>query len=208
MNTTFRRLGTAISLALLAACSAEPTSPPMSSAAPIAGAPSENLLGSITGLLQGTLSAVVGVRRTSPLSAPLTTSATIGAAGGTLSIPAAGVTVTVPKGAVSGPTNFVMTARAGALVAYDFAPHGITFAHPLIFTQKLNVTNANLLSAPLLGLGYYSDPSLLGPIGGLVSELLSGSVNIGTWTFTSTIPHFSGYLMTSGRGSAMGMDDQ
>ena len=93
-----------------------------------------------------------------------------------------------------------MTARAGTLVAYDFAPHGITFAKPLVFSQQLRGTNATLLSAPFLGLGYYKDASLLTKTGGLVSELLGGAVNTLTWTFTSTIPHFSGYIVTCGRG--------
>ena len=88
-----------------------------------------------------------------------------------------------------------MTARAGSLVAYDFAPHGITFAKPLVFSQQLRGTNASLLTAPFLQLGYYSDPSLLTKTGALVSELLGGTLNTLTWTFTAPIPHFSGYIV-------------
>ena len=67
------------------------------------------------------------------------------------------MTVTVPRGALAQTTTITMTARAGTVVAYDFAPHGITFAKPLVFQQQLRGTNASLLTAPLLQLGYYSD---------------------------------------------------
>jgi hypothetical protein len=139
-----------------------------------------------------------GLQRTSPLAADITVSQTIGSTGGTLSIPAAGVTVVVPYGALSAPTLITMTARKGSLVAYDFAPHGITFAKPLVFTQKLQGTTASLLNSSFLQLGYYSDPSLLTAVGGLVSELLGGNVNLLTWTYTGTIKHFSGYMMGCG----------
>ena len=159
-------------------------------------APSEDLLG-LTSLLQ-----LDGLQRTKALAAPITVTKSIGVEGGTLAIPEAGVTVVVPRGALSATTKITMTARAGTLVAYDFAPHGITFAKPLVFTQQLRGTNASLLSAPLLRLGYYSDPSLLGKTTALVSELLGGTVNTLSWSFTSSISHFSGYVVTCGRRGA------
>ena len=158
------------------------------------GAPSASLLTSITSLLT-----VDGLQRTTPLAAPITVSKAIGSEGGTLSIPQAGVTVVVPKGALAQTTTITMTARAGSLVAYDFAPHGITFAKPLVFSQQLKGTNASLLTAPFMQLGYYSDPNLLTETGGLVSQLLGGTLNTLTWTFTAPIPHFSGYIVTCGR---------
>ena len=190
----------ALGLALLSACSSEPTSAPAAPIAAPTSAPNAALLGSVTGLVDKTVSFVAGVQRNVPLATPITITQTIGSAGGTLSILSAGVTVTVPSGALSTPTVITMTARAGSLVAYDFAPHGITFAKPLVFTQKLAGTNASLLSVPFLKLGYYSDPRLLGQLGGLVSELISGSVNLVSWTFTSNITHFSGYMLSCGRG--------
>ena len=92
-----------------------------------------------------------------------------------------------------------MTARAGSLVAYDFAPHGITFTKPLVFTQSLTGTNASLLNKSLLELGYYADPNQLNAAGGMVSELTSGVVNLLSWTFTANIKHFSGYMVGCGR---------
>lgn len=171
----------------------QPTAVPRSEvAAP--GAPNASLLTTVTSLLS-----VEGLQRTTPLAAPITVSKSIGTDGGTLSIPEAGVTVFVPRGALTQPTTLTMTARAGSLVAYDFAPHGITFAKPLVFTQSLKGTNASLLTAPFLQLGYYPDANLLTKTGGLVSELLGGTLNTLTWSFTAPIPHFSGYIVTSGR---------
>lgn len=206
MVTSLRRIGAmaVVSLALVAACSSEPTSAPSSPLAAPASAPSADLLGGLVGGVTSTvnklLTAVFGVQRTSPLASSITVTKTIGSAGGSLSIPQAGVTVTVPSGALASNTVITMTARAGSLVAYDFSPHGVVFAKPLVFTQSLSGTNASVLTAPLLQLGYYSDPSLLTAVGGLVSELLSGNVNLLTWTFTSKIPHFSGYMVAMGRG--------
>ncbi len=195
MKPTLRRLAALAfgALALVSCGTDQPTA--VSRPAPsVSGAPSASLLGTLTSLLT-----VDGLQRTTPLAAPITVSQAIGVEGGTLTIPQAGVTVVVPRGALAQTTTITMTARAGSLVAYDFAPHGITFAKPLVFSQQLKGTNASLLSAPFLQLGYYSDPSLLTKVGGLVSELLGGTLNTLTWTFTAPIPHFSGYIVTCGR---------
>ena len=197
MKPTLRRLvALALGSLVLASCGGEhPTLPQLKQSAP--EAPAGDLLGGLTSLL-----GVNGLQRTQALAAPITVTKAIGPDGGTLAIPQAGVTVTVPRGALAATTTITMTARAGSLVAYDFAPHGITFAKPLVFTQSLAGTNASLLTAPLLALGYYSDPSLLTAVGGLVSELLSGNVSLLSWTFTAKIPHFSGYMVAVGRGGS------
>ena len=195
MTPTLRRLAAlALGALTLASCGVEsPTRPQLQQSPP--EAPAADLLGGLTSLI-----GVKGLQRTSPLAVPITVTKVIGPEGGTLAIPQAGVTVTVPRGALATTKTITMTARAGSLVAYDFAPHGVVFAKPLVFSQQLRGTNATLLSAPLLGLGYYRDPSLLSKTGGLVSELLNGTVNTLSWTFTSTIPHFSGYMVSCGRG--------
>jgi hypothetical protein len=189
------RLAALLSVVALASCTSDvPTSalPHLTTEPPTS---SGDLLGSVTSLL-----GVPGLQRTTALAAPITVTKTIGGDGGTLAIPSAGVTVVIPRGALIAPTVITMTARAGTLVAYDFAPHGITFAKPLVFTQQLKGTNASLLTAPLIRLGYYSDPKLLTATGGLISELLGGVVDTLSWTFTAKIPHFSGYIVTCGRG--------
>ena len=200
MLASLRRISAlaVVGLTLFAACSVEPTSP----SAPGASAPAHDLLGTVTGTVNNLLTSVEGVQRKVPLASSITVTKTIGVAGGTLSIPQAGVTVTVPSGALSASTVVTMTARAGSLLAYDFAPHGITFAKPLVFTQILSGTNATILNAPLLKLGYYADPSMLNTLGGLVSELIGGNVNLLSWTFTSSIQHFSGYMIACGRSDA------
>ena len=199
MKTRIRRIvAVALAAVAVASCSVDHPTTPLPNLAPAATGASSDLLGSVTSTLNS-LVAVEGLQRATPLAAPITVTKTIGAAGGTLAIPEAGVTVTVPQGALAQPTVITMTARAGSLIAYDFAPHGITFAKPLAFTQQLRGTNASLLTAPFLRLGYYKDASLLTKTGGLVSELLGGVVNVVSWTFTSNIPHFSGYIVTCGR---------
>ena len=183
----------ALSALTLVSCSTDlPTALPQLQQSPPQEA-SSDLLG-LTSLL-----GMNGLQRTRALAVPITVSKAIGPDGGTIAIPEAGVTVTVPRGALAATTKITMTARSGTLVAYDFAPHGITFAKPLVFSQKLSGTNATLLSAPLLRLGYYEDANLLTKTGGVVSQLLGGVVNALSWTFTSSIPHFSGYMVSCGR---------
>lgn len=140
-----------------------------------------------------------GVLRDVPLAKNLTVSQVIGVAGGSITIPEAGVTITVPAGALSATTEISVTARKGVLIAYDFKPHGIVFATPLILTQQLLGTTATPLNYSALHLGYYADPLALSETGGPVSEIINGSVDVLTRTFTSTIPHFSGYMMGCGR---------
>ncbi len=187
MKFSIRRIAAAILTSVaMAACASDGSTGPSRP-----GASSPDLL---SGVLNG-LIGMQGVQRVTPLDTAITVTALIGQSGGTLSIPAAGVTVTVPYGALSANTQITMTARAGRLVAYDFEPHGIVFAKPLVFKQKLSGTTASLLQVPFLKLGYYEDPSLLGETTGFVSQVLSGAVNLLTWTFTSPIPHFSGYMI-------------
>jgi hypothetical protein len=198
MSSSIRRLG-ALALALtLVACSADQVTAPTQMKAPAAD-PSASLLGDVLGTVTGLLTTNQAVQRSKPLPAPITVTQTIGYYGGTLSIPAAGVTVTVPRGALSQNTVITMTARAGSLLAYDFSPTGIVFNKPLVFSQSLRGTNVTLLQVPFLRLGYYSDPGLLGQLTAVVSDLLGGVTNLLSWTFTAPIKHFSGYVVLCGR---------
>lgn len=197
MKLSLRHLAALSLLAAVSACGSPDATVGATRLTAPASAPSATLLGSV-----GSLVSVTGLQRDTPLAAPITVASTIGADGGTLSIPRAGVTVIVPRGALTVPTQITMTARAGSLVAYDFAPHGITFAKPLVFTQQLRGTNASLLTAPFLQLGYYADASLLTKVGGMVSELIGGTTNLVTWSFSARITHFSGYIVTCGRRDA------
>jgi hypothetical protein len=200
MKIAIRRLATLALMLAVASCSSDHATAPATLSAPAAG-PSNDLLGGLLGTVTNTLGLTVnGLQRKTPLAAPITVTKTIGWEGGYLSIPEAGVSVVVPIGALSSPTQITMTARAGSLIAYDFAPHGITFARPLVFTQSLRGTNAGLLST--IRLGYYSDPSLLGSATVVVTELINGVLSWLTGTFTAPIKHFSGYVVTCGRSDS------
>lgn len=204
-------LAAALLVLVSTACNVEspsaprPAGPAPELAAPVAGAATQDLLGGLVGGTVGALTNTLGltsangILRSKPLLYPITVRKTIGRSGGVLSIPAAGVSVVVPAGALNGDTQITMTARAGSLLAYDFEPHGVTFNVPLVFNQSLNGTNAGLLSPLGLKLGYYSDPSFLGQTTALVSEVIGGLTSILTRTFTAPIKHFSGYVVICGR---------
>jgi ZU5 domain len=155
-------------------------------------------LTSTLGSLLGTPKTITPVLRTTPLPSDVSVAKTIGVLGGTLVIPEAGVTIVVPPLAVSKPTDFRVTARAGSALAYDFEPHGIKFAVPLVMTQSLRgvQTDKGLLNLGL-SLGYYPDPTK--PTS--VTELLNVTIDLVNQTAISTIWHFSGYIYASGRDS-------
>jgi hypothetical protein len=141
------------------------------------------------------------LHRVARLGAPVSVTQTIGSAGGTLSIPLAGVTVTVPMGALSAPVSIRMTALAGDAVAYEFAPHGLVFAKPLVIKQQLGGTiekgpYGTRLSTPL-ELGYFRYGSQVTSSSASVEQLRGG--NESGDVFTSTISHFSGYAVSCGR---------
>lgn len=182
---------------MISACSAEHLQAPTSHLRPDESA-SQAKLGVIK---KKTLALATGVSRTTPLADHVTVSATISAMGGTLSIPAAGMTLTIQPGSLAQTTTISVTARKGSLIAYDFKPHGIVFGKPLLFNQELKGTNVNPLTALNLTLGYYADPNLLTVAGGTISESIGGSVSLGS--FRSTISHFSGYMVASGRSAMM-----
>jgi hypothetical protein len=147
-----------------------------------------NLLGTVT----------TGVLRTTPLAQNISQSAVIGTGGGTISIPAAGITVTFPAGALAASANITVTALQGQLVAYEFAPHGITFAKGVRVEQSLSGTNAVLGLLAVYKAGYFLDTSDLDETKGtgIVQELLSVNVGLGKAVFN--VWHFSGYMLCTG----------
>lgn len=125
----------------------------------------------------------------------VTASKVIGAEGGMLSLPETGLTLVVPRGAVASPTPFSVTPVGGRYVAYDFEPHGTTFAVPLTFMQDLSKTKYAKGSA-IRG-AYFADRSLVDGTAGSadVSELFSLFFDDFGFSFFS-ITHFSGYLVS------------
>jgi hypothetical protein len=67
-------------------------------------------------------------------------SALIGPDGGTLALPGADLSISIPGGALSELTTITVVARAGMYVAYDFYPHGLNFLRPVTAVQGLSTT--------------------------------------------------------------------
>jgi hypothetical protein len=67
-------------------------------------------------------------------------SALIGPEGGTLSLPGADFSMTIPAGALTSPTTISVVARAGKYVVYDMFPHGLKFRLPVTAVQGLSAT--------------------------------------------------------------------
>ena len=150
----------------------------------------DNLLGTDT---------VVVLQRITPLPSNITVTKVIGSAGGTISVPDAGLTVSVPSGAVAYPTTFTVTALAGRPVAYEFGPHGTKFAQPLTMTQDLRVSYLTPQALQYLHFhaGYFSSTTNLidSLLRAVVSELLPASTDASSMVVRFNVSHFSGYLV-------------
>lgn len=197
MKNSLLSRGAIVALAALAlGCSAESSTGPVS-VKPQAGLIG-GLLGTVTGLTSGLVNALV---RQAPLSSDITVSAVIGSGGGRISIPAAGLTLTVPSGAVATNTTFKVTAIAGKMYAYEFEPHGTKFAKPLTFTQNVGLLS-NLLSPPQGA--YFTDRSALNFTNNTATaaELLPATYNLLSGSVSFPVYHFSGYMVSSGRAVA------
>ena len=141
---------------------------------------------------------VVVVQRLVPLRYDITQTKFIGSGGGQISIPAAGVTLVVPAGAVDLPTPITMTAVAGRGLVYEFGPKGMTFKKPLTIKQDLTVASLDprLLSRMKFNGGYFkSRGDLLGGLLGIVYELLAARTSASGSTVEFNVNHFSGYLI-------------
>jgi hypothetical protein len=180
------RLGLVLGMVALGACSEAPTAPEDS-------VPSASLLG--LPLLGSPVEAHV-VRRTIPLATDEVVTKVIGYAGGKIDLPRAGLTITVPTGAVLQNTTFTVTAPAGDLVGYEFEPHGTVFRKRLKATQRLAGTEIGLLQAVLdPPFAAYYEGDLLPVLD--VFEILDLNISglLGVATFE--IPHFSGYIIAT-----------
>jgi len=188
-----------LSVFLLAGCARDAATPlePDSTSSNISSTTSTEQFeqsASILGLLP-----VRGVTRTVPLLQNISVSAVIGQDGGTISIPAAGLTLVVPPGAVTSSTKFTATALAGRLVAYEFEPHGTKFPVPLQFTQDLTTLSlVGAVTAPVLDGAYFTDTSKLNQNLGraAASEILPATVDLLRLRVGFPINHFSGYLVS------------
>jgi hypothetical protein len=148
------------------------------------------------------------LKRTPPLKTVETKSLTITATkGGTISLPTAGLTVTVPVGAVPAGTSLTITVRAiaGKSVGYDFEPHGTVFLKSLTLKQDLAKTSWKQMGAGTLWGGYFPVNSALDDVNSLANITETFPVRITTEGTKKTpfaiwdVWHFSGYVLTTGR---------
>jgi hypothetical protein len=173
------------------------------------------LLGTVTGLL-GSVVRVIGFV-TDPNGIPVTgvqwapshvteartVSATIGVNGGTLAIPGSDFTITFPYGALRQPTAITITSDASGYVSYDMQPHGLTFAKPVIVTQRLKNTSVYGTPRALNSFCAYFSQDLL-DLNGILQALeietttifsgSDGQAEFQVWQLS----HFSRYILASG----------
>jgi hypothetical protein len=130
----------------LAGCSDLPTAPELEPVAPQNGLLGD-LVDVVVGTVGGVVDAVVGVlspvlTRDEPLTSDEVVSRYIGPWGGTIRLPRAGLTVTVPRGALDRYTRITVKAPAGDLMAYEFLPHGTQFERPVTVAQEVSSNEA------------------------------------------------------------------
>jgi hypothetical protein len=196
-----RKIAAALVAALaigIAGCADAPTASPTAAARPAAQpAPREALLGLVA--------LTPALQRSTPLAADIVVRKSIGVDGGTITIPEAGLTVVVPRYAVSQPTDFTVTAIAGRAVAYEFTPEGARFARKLKVTQSLRGTE--WLGLPLLNFRavYFKDRDQVDPINSLiqVDEVLPLALDLLRLQVSFDVEHFSGYGISTGRASSL-----
>jgi hypothetical protein len=141
---------------------------------------------------------VAPLTRTTALPLPMSASKVIGVLGGTIALPQAGLTVTIPPLALSSPTTITVTALAGSNVAYEFEPHGTVFNAGVVLAQDLNNTDAaerGTIDPLSLSVGYFTNSANIASI----SELLNASADVANQLSISTVWHFSGYMWATGR---------
>jgi hypothetical protein len=217
----FRSSVLVLSTFVALSCSESPTAPPVTPVSAIrAGTQQEALLGGLLGGLLRVVTSVVGFVANANVNVNAvawnssythvshTTSGTISPWGGTLTIPESDFTIVFPVGAVSQPTQITITSDPN-YVAYKMYPH-MTFAKPLVVTQRLRntVVYGKPLPAPIFG-AYVDDSNvdLLGNLLGTVFKALEIELSatlyvpgsstlpeISTWT----VNHFSRYMLASG----------
>lgn len=129
--------------------------------------------------------------------------AVIGPEGGTLTLPSSGLTVVVPRNAVRRATTFTVTAPSGTGVWYEFQPQGTKFDVPLQVTQDLRGTNYNALTTlerDAARAGYFKDGTQNTSTNTApVYEELPVAVDVTLTRLTFQVPHFSGWMVSTGR---------
>ena len=185
--------------AIIVACGGEQAllvSPPVPGAPPL-------------GVVENSAGALVHpVRRQLAMAQEVSWSFDVDARGTTVRNPATGLTITVPAGAVAGPTHITVFALRGAPLAYRFEPHGLQFAQPIQLTQSLHGLLLGRASQPIprLFAGYFADDSLVTDAatgGARVIEILPVKVDVRAHNAVLSVRHFSGYTVASAEGDSV-----
>ncbi len=133
-------------------------------------------------------------------------SALVGPSGGTLSLPGADFSMTIPQGALAAPTTITVTAMAGPHVVYEMRPHGLRFLKPVTAVQDLTNTatygtwSGNAVRAAYLADANYrieSDGSA-SPVELQAATTLFYGAEPVAQTHIWTLNHFSRYILISG----------
>lgn len=210
MRKSVRKLAVFVvaSALMTTACADIVTTEPEPQSMQLATTEQSNLLGGLVGgLLGGVVNIVFGlvnglispVTRTLGLSNDVSWSFVAGPNGTVSSNSRAGLTISVPSGALASPTVITVTALAGDAVAYKFEPHGLVFQRPVTFKQNLSSVEYSYRDV-LVGAYFKTDRLVLNENGlAQVSEVLPAQLNSYTKTLTFQIEHFSGYIVASGR---------
>jgi hypothetical protein len=138
-------------------------------------------------------STVEVLERAAPLAEDEVVSMPIGADGGLIRLPAAGLWVVFPPGAVQSPTTITVVAPAGSLLGYRFFPEGLTFQQPVAVIQDLLGTDVLSLGGALSGdlVAAYFHGELTPTVEALELLPLSLFGRLGVFA----IEHFSGYVI-------------
>jgi hypothetical protein len=152
--------------------------------------------------IRDVIDTVTVASRATPLAADQFASKVIGPEGGSLELPGAGLKLVVPANAVSSSVTFTVMALPGAMVAYEFGPHGTTFKVPLRVEQDLR--GVVIPQGQSLLAGYFPDQSdlLVDDIVGTIDERLPAQLDATGSKVRFDVSHFSGYLVASGRTRA------
>ena len=183
-----RVLGAVAVAAAVAACSMETATSPASD---VGGDRAANIL-------PGSERLAWGLARTKPITKAITARARFTAKGGTLVIKELGVTLTVPANALPRDTmTITMTALPGAMVVYEFEPHGTVFRTPLTLSHTLKGTKYDPTKDGLFG-GHFTDRSKIDEQKRQVLINETASPFIANGRFNFKIGHFSGWMVSSG----------
>jgi hypothetical protein len=183
-----RVLGAVAVAAAVAACSMETVTSPVSDARGVRAA----------NVLPGSERLAWGLARTTPIARPLIARARFTAKGGTLVIKELGVTLTVPANALPRDTmTITMTALPGAMVVYEFEPHGTVFRRPLTLSHTLKGTKYDPTKDGRFG-GHFTDRKKVNDLKKQVLITETASPFIANGRINFNIGHFSGWMMSTG----------